>query len=413
MVNDVNKIDGTSRIIIILTVSAILVRGTFLRNVGGVYFLFLVVQYLSIIVMTFKIIRIGSFSKQLYLLFFFATYLLISIVTYLAINVTRDFIIPLIGMLNVFSSFAFWLLLAEINKNKIYDLIWFNHSMILWVGVLNAIIAIIQYYFSSDVFGLLADNIYTTNINSNITERAVSLIGSPQTLSIILGVALVIATEYQYTHKTIKIYAISIILLAGILTFSKMFILFVSVYAILQVWVKRRFVFMFKSILLSLSILLILIQFKDYDGVDRLLSILTIIGNLSDYSTYNIWIEFMSYDNDFFHSIFGHGLGVMSRGAQIYSTEQILTGSTESYLVQIYFELGLAGILVFLALYSYSIHKYTKNIRFKHCGILLIAFIANIVGSPAFYGFTTSFIMYSIISPGLYIPSDNKTLRLR
>jgi hypothetical protein len=75
--------------------------------------------------------------------------------------------------------------------------------------------------------------------------------------------------------------------------------------------------------------------------------------------------------------------------------------SSESYLVQIYYEAGILGLGTFIFVYFKAIKNLYEDQSRRYLSYILIAFITNMMASPAFYGFSTSLFVYPIIVYGI------------
>ena len=111
--------------------------------------------------------------------------------------------------------------------------------------------------------------------------------------------------------------------------------------------------------------------------------------------------EALEYGSTYPNFLFGQGIGVFSRGSQLLYDYSLLYGSTESFFIQMFVEIGVFGVVIFglvlikafLGLLSYS--RYFASMLASMC----------IVGmfTPALYGYTAGLCFYFLIILGFYI----------
>ena len=125
-----------------------------------------------------------------------------------------------------------------------------------------------------------------------------------------------------------------------------------------------------------------------------------IIDFLKSYETYPafiIWKEALEYGSTYPNFLFGQGIGVFSRGSQLLYDYSLLYGSTESFFIQMFVEIGVFGVVIFglvlikafLGLLSYKkdfashacIYVYSRNVYtcvvWLHCWAMFL-FLNNI-----------------------------------
>ncbi len=142
---------------------------------------------------------------------------------------------------------------------------------------------------------------------------------------------------------------------------------------------------------------------------NRAFEIIYILSNLESHVTFIIWMNFINYDTSLAQFLFGHGIGLISRASQMIGEYQILNGSAESFLLQLYFEIGLIGLLIFLSVYIKAIINFYKIGAYRKYSILLISFLPSLLGTPAFYGLTSNFILAFFLISGLIINKKRRT----
>lgn len=356
----------------------------------AIVILFMVMQHL---LMNNKIINMP-------VLFIYLFYGLLSISLFFLLSNVHYLYSPFIGFINIYLYLILWFFIFNTKYNFNYI---FNNSikLLLFVGFVMAVGALVQYFISPTLFGITANDIYAQDLSDkvHINKRAISFISSPQSLSLFLAIVLILG-YYNIKNKIIKIITLSLILFAGILTFSKVFVLvtisFIGVNLLLNI--------SFKNILKILFFMIILIfTFLNFADSNRAFEIIYILANLESHVTFLIWMDFINYDTSLAQFLFGHGIGLVSRASQMIGEYKILNGSTESFLLQLYFEIGLIGLLIFLSVYIKAIINFYKINAYRKYSILLISFLPCLLGTPAFYGLTSNFILAFFLISGLVI----------
>lgn len=352
--------------------------------------LFMVMQHL---LMNNKIINIP-------ILFIYVFYGLLSIPLFFLLSNVDYFYTPLIGFINIYLYLILWFFIF----NTKYDFNYiFNNSikLLLIVCFIMTVGAFVQYFISPTLFGMTTNDVYTQDLSDklNINKRAISFISSPQSLSLFLAIVLILG-YYNIKNKIIKIITLSLILFAGILTFSKVFVLvtisFIGVNLLLNISLKNILKILFFMIILIFT-------FLNFADSNRAFEIIYILADLESHVTFLIWMDFINYDTSLAQFLFGHGIGLVSRASQMIGEYEILNGSTESFLLQLYFEIGLIGLLIFLSVYIKAIINFYKINAYRKYSILLISFLPCLLGTPAFYGLTSNFILAFFLISGLVI----------
>ena len=85
--------------------------------------------------------------------------------------------------------------------------------------------------------------------------------------------------------------------------------------------------------------------------------------------------------------MFGNGVGKLSRGAEIFSKSNEIFQSSESFIIQLYYEIGIIGLFIFLLLMT----KIFRNLKNKE--VFFIILILSIF-TPSLYGYGSAFFFY-------------------
>ncbi|NOU51763.1 hypothetical protein HG263_14595 [Pseudoalteromonas sp. JBTF-M23] len=293
-----------------------------------------------------------------------------------------------IGLTNLVFLVVFWLVLLSYRNME--DNIQKFAGLFLIIGGVNAVGAIIQSTISIDLFGLVSHGVYTNEqvlANENVNVRAVSFISSPQSLALFLSFCLCLSFSYDWRRQSLKYFTRGLLFFAGVLTVSKVFFVFIFFYILFSYLSPRKIIKLFFSVVLFFTILLF---FKEHLG--RVFEMINILENIESYSAFIIWSDSFKYAIQFPEVIFGHGVGVFSRGSQSLLNYQLLYGSTESFFIQVLAEIGIIGLVFLLSLTFSAVKKYYAYDR-RLMGLLSAFFIVGFF-TPALYGYTIGMSFY-------------------
>mgnify|MGYP000103147637 CR=1 FL=1 len=296
-----------------------------------------------------------------------------------------------IGLTNLVFFIVLWFVLLSdrdisLNIQKI-------GRVILIIGSINAFGAVIQSTISVDLFGLANHGVYTNELvleNENVNVRAVSFIASPQSLALFLAFCFCFSFIYEWSSSTLKFLVRGVVFYAGVLTVSKVFFVFIFFYVFLSYLSMRGIAKLFFSVVALFVGALI---FKEQLG--RVFEIFFFLGNIDSYSAFKIWVDSFIYAIGFPEVIFGHGVGVFSRGSQSILNYTLIHGSTESFFIQILAEIGVLGLLLLFTLIFKSLklyYYYNRNLMGVMGAFVLVGFF-----TPALYGYTIGILFYFIL----------------
>ncbi|MDB4415719.1 hypothetical protein N9270_03230, partial [Akkermansiaceae bacterium] len=240
--------------------------------------------------------------------------------------------------------------------------------------------AYINFFVSPDIFGLLNEHIYSSEENlskDNFTKRAVSFIRSPQTLGLILAIMVLLRSRRSIEGKLIS----ALVFTAGMLTFSKSF--FVTLLGF--------FIYQYKKLsLVAIPVALVGIGFIDVNKLpssfQRILNFKNILAGFDSSKRMESYSEFFTFEN-LTIILFGNGVGTLSRGAEILAEKSDKFYSSESFFLQLYSEIGITGLGLFLLLIWKMIGKTRKR------GVFSIILLVSAF-TPSLYGFGAAFFFY-------------------
>ncbi|GIU46707.1 hypothetical protein TUM3794_39740 [Shewanella colwelliana] len=300
---------------------------------------------------------------------------------------------PLMGFFQLVAPVCLSLMALYLYRGD--DYFQFGINVLVLFGFVNAVGGIVQFYISPNLFGLISSRVYDGTLEYDVTKRAVSILSSPQSLSIYLAFCLTIV-RYLSVDFLLKIFVFVVIFICGVLSGSKAFFVFLLAYMLLSTSLK--------NVTFVILVLLSLILFSFYyrtgiDTFDRVLDLPVKLMELGNYGTFKIWKDFILFPSSMLELFFGRGIGVMSTASQTINNYQTLGGSTESFLIQLYFELGLVGLFLFILMFSYAPLKYIfLKSNSRSFAISIISLFSNMAFSPAFFGFTTSCLFFFAFS---------------
>jgi hypothetical protein len=230
-------------------------------------------------------------------------------------------------------------------------------SSLLMSGIIGYL-ALLQYFFSPTLFGLIA-------IDSNQMKwadgkafieyatffRATSTLGSPQVLALFCGLTLILSVRYKKLLKP-KVFYFSALGLAigGALSGGKSFFLIVILFFLLTRF--RDFFSRIRAFLVGGAILLIIIfagqmTIDSVPALDRVFSLEAILAQENNDSRLVKYLYIFNETNP----LYGNGLGSI--------TNKSAGGlrAAESYIFKIYYEAGIFPFLIFIILCFISLIK--------------------------------------------------------
>ena len=233
------------------------------------------------------------------------------------------------------------------------------------IAVIAAIVGIIEFHFSRNLFGLLPvvgyEELYE---NFTLFYRTRSFLYSIQINALFLALSLILILEFKIiSNKFYCFLTIVLIIYAMILTGSRIAILLPLLYYIVK--------FPIKSILvISPLIFLILVYFINQENIlsENINRQFELFSNFTQFISNQIDLRFSKQFAVLEQSnlILGNGIGSTYSG-----TEKYL--NPESYYVQIYSEFGLIGLIFLISAFVLNYFNISKKLR----PILLVMFISG------------------------------------
>ncbi len=310
--------------------------------------------------------------------------------------------IAVAGMVGAYGYLIVWWLCLEGVKN--YAHVAYRYARLhIWLGATTAVFAILQYFWSSDLFGLVPGRTYTDAglISIGFTKRATSLIGSPQNLGIYMALACVcvaIAVKGRLVRALLWLVMIAAGITSGSAAFVLSGLLVVGAYAYRST--QRSIV---RAILTGSTCAVLVVGVLVAQRVDDIgntaFGALDFGNPLEDYLPY--YTQLIRYENQR-EVLFGHGLGLATRVSEVLLGQEFLPDTwraSESYVATVFYEMGLTGLLAFALLFFAAVFRCLSARGAMPTALLAILAVlfANLVITPSFTGLTMSAIAWPFI----------------
>lgn len=395
----IDKKKGGLLIVIIIVLASILFRNSLTTIFGSNIGNFALSSLLICFPMFIALLAVAKFRPPETIFILYVANLILALALFPFLNEVNSNVPAFIGFVNLGCPFIFWFSVFKLSSDP-DDIFSAAVKLVVFFGVVNAVGAILQFFLSVDLFGLVSNNIYSNPSvleNASVNRRAISFISSPQSLSLFLAFSLCISFFIKMGY--IVGGGIRLVLLgAGILTFSKVFFVFLVVFFVFRYFTFKRTLVIASAVL---GIIAILFLTRDYIG--RLAQILYYLNHFEEYPAYEIWKVSLQYVWQLPDIIFGKGLGVFSRGGQSLGGYELLYGSTESFFIQLVVETGMVGFSLFSVLLVTALNKlYFLNKILFSC--LLAALVVGVF-TPTLYGFSAGIIFYFLVAYGITVRS--------
>lgn len=260
-------------------------------------------------------------------------------------------------------------------------------SSLLVSGIIGYL-ALLQYFFSPTLFGLIgsdSNQMLWADGKSFIEYapffRATSTLGSPQVLALFCALTLTLTFRYKKLLKP-KVFRFSALGLAigGALSGGKSFFLIIIMFFLLiyfRNFVTRIHTFLVGAAILSIFIILGEMIIDSTPALDRVFSLDSIIEQEQEDSRVGKYLYILNETNP----LYGNGLGSITNK----STEGLQ--AAESYILKIYYEVGIFAVLVFFILCVTSVIKGLNRSRTDSlivCLTILGMIIVHAFESPVF-----------------------------
>lgn len=300
-----------------------------------------------------------------------------------------------IGTFTLLFFLVFWLLVFNMRPALTIDRLM---KINIYLSAVIALLGLYQYFFDYTLFGMVT-SVYGV-VESNITRRAVSVFGSPQTLGIYLAVVVgyLITIPKTRLQWLILLVDMSVMFLSGNKAVFVFFVAFFATYAKIDRRAWRNL------LLVGCGLLLFSLALPDTVLVQRMLDPIRFVLTGQGDARVGIWMNVLDETQSVWQLLLGHGVGTAER--LLFNRYQYGADSTESYVLKLYYEVGLVGLGWFLAVYLTAI-KQAARMR-ENVRPIFWGFLTNLLFVPAFSGIFISFFFSAFIAKSLTYPEGAK-----
>lgn len=322
-----------------------------------------------------------------------------------------------VGFIGLFAYLLLWLFLLAAtgpgDRERFFALLIRLHVVL---GTCTAAVAIYQSFFDPDLFGTLPIRPWTDLdlIDLGYTQRATAFIGSPQNLGLYLGIV-VACVLMSSKSLAIKVILLVPVLIAGILSGSAAFVVFLVMLTGGSQHIRGR---MGRTALRTIALLVpaiaALAWAQQIEGLENMAAGALYLGNPFE-DRLALLLGLSASENPYV-LFFGHGLGTANRVTEVLLGEGFTPTQwqpSESYLGTVGFEMGLMGLVAFLAVMVVALKRAASNgdKRGRIALGLNLGLFANFLVTPSFTGLTMAAIVWPFLLASLFMrvsQSDNR-----
>jgi hypothetical protein len=335
-------------------------------------------------------------------------FFLSGILAYLVSTLNGMLLMGSIGILGTYLYLILWSSFFALLRPDQLEKIFESYILVLLVlGLITALSCIYQYFIDYSLFGYnILHRVYSNvdNIAAGVTKRATSFMGGPQNLGLYMGVMFALVRLYT-NNMFLKQAMYALFFIGGILSGSAAFIAFLLGYISWSLVGSNKHRVAKIHLFMLLSIFMAYFMYLQFIGVlmfkDSMFEALYIVDILTGR------IEFYDLDIFLVHgslitTLFGDGIGITDRLVEKFTNDNPPSGfvpGNESYILKLYFEQGLFGLLSFLSLYMSSVLS-ARKIKSQHGIVLITIYVglaSNLIFTTSFAGFTMSFILWPLL----------------
>jgi hypothetical protein len=389
-------------------ISTLILLNPILNQFGVFYFHYLAVILFSILLIFKPPMDNGCRNKNdFFLLLFFVLIILmilgniiasISSILFIANSLMYFLFIPL-----------FWILYKKRFEINIIDC----YKVIVYIALLNGIIALLQFFVNPNIFNLYDYSLYQLE-GSSIGFRPGALFGSPQVYGLFVALASIVSFEINSIKKENFYYMIGFALIPlALLSGNKSVLLSLIIYILFKLFYPFK---LYKMLSLRVIVPLILI----ISGVFYLSKSNTIIDSninrvfeifsdenkvlkLEEEGRLTIYSDFLNTFDSFFELITGEGIGSTSSKARSNIGNR---GATESFILSVLVEYGIILLVTYIILWIKVLSKSFKaksmqSIFIINFVLFLSLFIVHAFAHPIYFVFWP-IILYPLFNKTLY-----------
>lgn len=310
----------------------------------------------------------------------------------------------LVGFMAIYINAIYWVIIINNSKqeeiDKMIDM-WIKANIIF--SFANALLGIYQYFIDPSIWGLATHDIYSNEnlLNSGkVVRRITGLLGSPQNFSLYTAIMTYLA--YNFIHKkSIRYLVIAILFLAGLLSGSRAYSIFLI--SVIGVQIIRslckgininKFFKLLLGGILGVIIVSIVMFLGNSLGNETLQRVFTFF---SDWPALQVFIRNLN-DIQGMEWVIGKGLGYNERLVAVLLSRYYI--SVESFWLNLLLQGGLMLVISLTLTMCTAIFRSLKSTK-PYIGYALVGISINMLTSPAFAGLAMSFISWPLILFGL------------
>ena len=248
--------------------------------------------------------------------------------------------------------------------------------------------------------------------SGRFVRRVTGFMGSPQNYSLYIGV-MICLLYCSNIKKRNKYLTLTILLMGGLVSGSRAFSLFIFLTVVLTVLLNRAINVKnmnrtIKNILLFVFIIIAIYELGNINYLNATIN--RMVKFIGDWPALKIYLNHLNAI-DFTTIWLGKGMGVNERivvnllGSRYYQMVGSYTNSYESYVLSLFMQSGLIGLIGFLAIYTKALIN-SFNQQNKLYFSVLIAIFINLLFTPSFNGLAMSYIIWPLILFPYYLKKE-------
>lgn len=386
------------------------------RSIAVVFRIEKLIYVVSVILILINLLYALLSARKLYINAV-SVFMLIGGITLLYSMLVNPPVIGFIGFSVIYLNLLLWYSISRVIRGQKLTFLFSKLiELNVYFGCVTAMLGLYQYFLDSSIMGLALHDVYGNPefmASGQFVKRVTGLMGSPQNYSLYIAVTTSLVSYVSGSKKN-KMFMYIILVLGGLVSGSRAYTVFIVIVILLN--------YIFDLVLNSQTRNNILKRMMIVFGVGGLVGwpILTLdfsnntisrmLNVINDWPALNIYKYHLSTMGAV--SIWlGKGLGVNERivvqllGGKYYELVGGYVDSYESYLLSIFMQMGLVGILAFMSVYIKSILKVYNAKEAQYLSMLVAIFI-NIIVTPSFNGLAMSFIVWPLILYPMSIKKD-------
>jgi hypothetical protein len=252
-------------------------------------------------------------------------------------------------------------------------------------------IAAVQYFISPTFFGFLDNNTEAASWAINQVQsdyayffRPYSTTNSPQVMGLLMVFGFVLVWSLPKINHLFRVVCLIATMVGGVLSASKSFVLLLSLFLTYIAFKRLHRVslasFFTHLIVIAIVIYMATVVSDEVPIFSRVISVDSILAQESEDSRIDRYLSIISNT-----PLIGYGAGAQ------YTRKETGALSAESYILYIYYELGILGVLSIFILWGASFVRALRNKSEIHIIFLVLCFVSwtfvHAFLSPAFFLF--------------------------